>query len=349
MLDNVEKMASIFILTYNNKDDLDECLRSIMDQAYTNYEIIIIDNSSTDGTVDLVRLSYPGIKLIETGSNLGYASGNNTGLKYARGEYIVVVNPDTVADANWLRELIKPLDDHTRVSTSKVLMYGDRDRINTCANNSHFTGLGFCRGLYKNSKEFLNRDEVSAVSGCSFAIARDAFESLGGFDSDFFLYLEDTDLSWRARLKGYKLVYVPTSIIYHKFKLSITPWKEYYLERNRYMMLFKNYRVKTLVLIFPALVVTELITWTHALLHGLPYVNNKLKAYIWVIANLGKIIDKRRRMRSDREISDRELFLLLDWKIPFEQVIESMYVRYIVDTVFNSFFRIYYRSIISLI
>ncbi len=210
------------------------------------------------------------------------------------------------------------------------------------ADHSQFTGLDFCRGLHEPSSSFSIPQEAGAVSGCSFAIRREVFEELGGFDPDFFLYLEDIDLSWRARLAGYKILYVPSSIVYHKFRLSVAPWKEFYLERNRYLMLLKNYSLKMLILMTPALFVTEIVTWGHAILNGFPYVYNKLRAYWWILANPGRILNKRREIQKNRKVSDKEFLRLLEWKIPFEQVIGNGFVRGMADVIFNSFYKGYF-------
>ncbi len=338
------KLTSIIILSYNSRKDLTECISSLIDQTYPDKEIIIVDNASTDGSPEFVRKSFPGIKLIETGSNLGYPAGNNAGASQAKGKYIIVVNPDTVADPQWLDELIRPLEENPEIAltTSKILMYGQRGRINTCANHSHFTGLDFCRGLHEPSSSFSYPQEVGAVSGCSFAIRREVFEELGGFDPDFFLYLEDIDLSWRARLAGYKILYVPSSIVHHKFRLSVAPWKEFYLERNRYLMLLKNYSLKMLILITPALFVTEIVTWGHAILNGFPYIHNKFRAYRWILANPGRILDKRREIQKNRRVSDKEFIQLLEWKIPFEQVIGNGFVSGLANVILNSFYKFYF-------
>lgn len=340
-----DKLASIILLSYNSKDDLVECIQSLEKQTYINYEIIIVDNASTDGTPEFIRNNYPHIRLIETGSNIGYPAGNNIGFKHTNGEYIVILNPDTVAEPKWLIELIKPFKDNMDIglTTSRILIYGEKDVINTCGNSIHYTGLDFCRGLYEPSSSYSKPEEVGAISGCSFAIRREVFEQLGGFDPDFFLYLDDADLSWRARLMGHTIMFVPESVVYHKFQLSIAPWKEFYLERNRYLMLLKNCSSRMLVLMLPAILVTEIVTWGHAVLNGYQYVQNKLRAYWWVLTNPGKILDKRREVQNNRKIADREIMRLLDRKIPFEQVIGNRIMRRTGDVIFNTFYRIYFR------
>ncbi|AAM05567.1 glycosyltransferase family 2 protein [Methanosarcina acetivorans] len=342
-----EKFASVVILSYNSKEDLAECIPSLISQTYQDFEIIVVDNASTDASEEFVRINYPEIKVVQTGKNLGYAAGNNAGFEVAEGEYIVIINPDTVADSKWLAELIKPLENDLTIAatTSKILMYYQNDKINACSTINHYTGLTFCRGLNKPACEFDNYQEVGAVAGCSFAIRRDMLKNIDGFDSEFFLYLEDTDLSWRVRFAGGKIMYAPGSIIFHKCKLSIPPWKEFYLERNRYLILLKNFSSRTLLLLLPALIVTEIVTIGHAVLNGPKYIKSKLQAYLWVIKNINEILTKRHKTICKKITTDREFFGLLDWKIPFEQVIKLPMMSKTVDIVFNSFYAFHMKLI----
>ncbi|AKB63323.1 glycosyltransferase family 2 protein [Methanosarcina mazei] len=341
------KSVSVVILSYNSKEDLKECIPSLISQTYQDFEIIVVDNASTDGSEEFIKANYPGIKTVQTGKNLGYAAGNNAGFEVAEGEYIVVVNPDTVADPEWLAKLIEPLENDPTITatTSKVLIYYQKDKINTCANTAHYTGLTFCRGLNKSASELDSCQPVGAVSGCSFAIRSDMLKNINGFDSDFFLYQEDADLSWRIRFAGGKIMYVPESVIYHKYKLSIAPWKEFYLERNRYLILLKNFSLKTLLLLLPVLIVTEIVTMGHAVLNGPKYVKSKLLAYFWILQNIKIILTKRRETLSKKIITDSEFFRFLDWKIPFEQVIKNPILNKTADAVFNSFYTFHMKMI----
>jgi hypothetical protein len=343
--------VSIILVSYNSFNDLAECIPSILRQTYRDFEIIIVDNSTNDESTEYFKNEFLGVRYIKSASNGGYSEGNNIGMQYAKGKYIVIVNPDTVVDDNWLVQLIKPLEDHEEIAitTSKILLYDNPNKINTFSNCSHFTGLDFCKGLWEPADRYSKSEETSVISGCSFAIRRLIFEELGGFDTDFFLYLEDIDLSWRARLAGYRIIAIPESIVFHKFNLFITPRKEFYLERNRYQMLLKDYSLKTLILLLPALMVTEGMTWGHAIIQGLPYVWNKLRSYGWVIANINIIMRKRYRVQKSRKISDRELIKFLEWRIPFEQVIKNKFAGHIISTIFNSFYLVYYKIITALL
>jgi hypothetical protein len=348
---NKKTRASIILLTYNSLKDLPECIPSLLSQTYDNFEIIVVDNASSDETVEYITGNYPEQRIIQTGKNLGYPGGNNAGFEHATGEYIVVMNPDTVADKNWLAELVKPLEKNPdiAVTTPKINIYYDKSKINTCGNIPHYTGLTFCRGLNSPSDSCNIQEEIGAISGCSFAIRKEMLDYIEGFDADFFLYMEDADLSWRVRFAGGKIVYVPQSTMYHKFKLSIASWKHFYLERNRYLILLKNLETKTLLLLFPGLIVTEIVTMGHAVLNGPDYVVSKLKAYWWLISNTGMIKQKRSETLKLKKVTDNEFFKLLEWRIPFEQVIENKYLRYSADKIFNTFYKLHFKIIKNLL
>lgn len=344
------RFVSIIILAYNSCNDLKECLPSLINQTYKNYEIIIVDNASTDDTEKFMKNNYPKIKLIESKINLGYAGGNNLGFEYSQGDYIVILNPDVYVNNDWLYELIKPLnvDPSIGMTTSKIFEYSEPNHA-ACGNVPHYTGLHFPRGLEKSESLFIKNELVGSISGCSFAIRRAIFEDLSGFDSSFFLYMEDSDLSLRARLSGNKILFASKSILYHKHKTIITPEKEYYLERNRYQLLLKSYSAKLIILMFPALIITEIITWGYAILNGKRYITNKLKAYYWIITNFDELLGKRKIVRKSKKLSDKDLFLYFDYKIPFIQIIRNDKLSFIYDIIFNTLFSIHYNIIKYLI
>lgn len=324
---------------------------SLLSQTYDNFEIIVVDNASADGSVKFIADNYPELKTVQTGKNLGYPGGNNAGFEHATGDIIIVMNPDTVANKNWLEELVKPLmkNPDITVTTPKINIYYDKSKINTCGNIPHYTGLTFCRGLNSPSDSCNIQEKIGAISGCSFAIRRGMLDYIEGFDSDFFLYMEDADLSWRVRFAGGKIVYVPDSVIYHKFELSIAAWKYFYLERNRYLILLKNLGSRTLFLMIPGIIVSDIVTMGHAVLNGPEYILSKMKAYWWIMGNTNFVLQKRRKTLSQKKVSDAEFFELLEWRIPFEQVIENKILRWSADRIFNTFFRIHFQILRKLI
>lgn len=219
----------------------------------------------------------PRIRLIKLLENRGYSAGNNLGIKYAKGKYIVVLNPDTLVEEHWLEELVKPLERGEKViTTPKILLY-DGSAINTCGNINHFTGLTFTRGLNEDPARYNILEEVSGFSGCCFAIKKSDFEEIGGFDESFFLYNEDSELSWRAHLKGFRIFYVPRSIVRHDYKLVVSPEKIYYLERNRYVILRKYFSLKDFLMLSPSLLMAELLTFGYAIRSGWKGIKSKTK------------------------------------------------------------------------
>ena len=301
-------LASVIIVTYNHKRYLEHCINSVLKQDYP-HEVIVIDNCSQDGSTQLVREKFPNIKLIESHENKGYGAGNNLGVRQAIGEYIAILNPDTVVENGWLRELVRFLENEKKIATSKILLYNG-STINTCGNINHFTGLGFTRGLGAEPSAYQKLEYVSGFSGCCFAMRKKDFEWLGGFDENFFTYNEDSDLSWRAHLRGFDILFVPTSVVRHDYTLKVPPEKIYQEERGRYMILRKYLSWKDFLLLFPSLLIAEVLTFGYAIKHGWEGIRYKIKA-----------IKDGLTIKVNRENGDKnKLFKSLSVTIPIDQL-----------------------------
>lgn len=221
--------VSVVIVTHNHERYIRDCLNSVLEN--NPYEIIVVDNSSKDRSTEIVK-EFPEVKLIENKENIGYGRGNNLGVKHSKGKYVVILNPDTKVEKNWLEELLKPLKKEKKlITTPKILMY-DGAKINTCGNIKHFTGLAFTRGLNEKPERFNMFEYVNAFSGACFAMRKKEYLELGGFDENFFNYMEDVEFSWRAYVNGFKILYIPTSIVYHDYRLEVLPKKIYHLEKG---------------------------------------------------------------------------------------------------------------------
>jgi len=273
----MKRLSSIIIVTYNHKQYLKACINSILQQDYP-HEIIVVDNCSHDGSAQFIIENFPTVKVIKSSENKGYGAGNNLGVKHAKGEYIVILNPDTIVEDRWLRELIEPIENESGIiTTPKILLY-DGSAINTCGNINHFTGLTFTRGLGELPDAYSVQEYVSGFSGCCFAMRRKDFLALGGFDENFFTYNEDSELSWRAYFKGFQILFVPTSVIKHDYSLSVPPEKLSHLEKGRYIILKKYLSRRDILLLFPSLLTAEVLTFGYALKHGRARLMYKLKA-----------------------------------------------------------------------
>lgn len=243
--------VTIIILNWNGKEDTIECLESLKHITYPNYDVLLVENGSTDGSVEYFREMYPEIEMIENRENLGFAEGNNVGIRYAFKEmnpkYIVTLNNDMVVTSNWLTELIKviELDENIGSCSSKILFYNERNVINSTGILILKDGAALDRGRNERDIDQYNRiEEVFGACAGAAVYRKEALEEVGLFDEDYFAYYEDVDLAWRLRLKSWKCIYVPKAITYHKYSRSggqFSLFKVYQGERNRIWNVIKNY------------------------------------------------------------------------------------------------------------
>jgi GT2 family glycosyltransferase len=297
------------IVTHNGRNHVEACLRSLALASERAPSVLVVDNGSADDTVEIVRQSFPTARLLTQHRNLGYGCANNAGARLVDTEYIAVINQDIVSVLGWLDHLVDALDadQSAALATPMVLLRDDPDRVNACGNAPHYTGITVCRGYNLPAARFERQEEVAAISGAAFLIRRSVFESLGGFDSLFFLYLEDTDLSLRAALAGHRCLFVPSAVVFHAFEPHFSLEKLAWLERHRHAMLLKLYRWRTLVFLAPALLLAEVVVVGYSVLRGPRGVQAKLAAYLWVASHLGQILDRRRQAQAQRRLSDGEL------------------------------------------
>lgn len=299
--------ASVIVVGYNSRRFLDDCLGALLNQVYPGrYEVLFIDNTSTDGSTAYVQEHFPSVRVIESGENLGYAGGNNFGAKFAHGDVLVFVNPDTQAEPDWLCELVRPLvvDPAIGLTTSKIVLIDNPEVINTCGNDLTLTGIATCRLAGEAAGKVVADEDVVAVSGAACAIWKDLFFRLGGFDERFWMYLEDTDLSWRARLAGYRCRLAARSIVAHHYNFRLPPAKTRMIERNRYRMLAKNLSLWMLLALIPTLLIGELLTWGWAGLRGPRHLWAKALATFWVFGHLFELQQARQLTQALRRVSD---------------------------------------------
>lgn len=271
--------VSIIIVTYNSIGYLSACLESIYKHTTYAFEIIVVDNCSTDGTPNFIKQMFPIVKVINSTYNRGYGGGNNLGVKYAIGNYIVVLNPDTIVEEGWLHELIRPLVKEDRIVTiPKVLSY-DGTKINTCGNQFHFTGLAFIIGFNRQPNTYNDRIKVSAISGCCFAITRENYLQLGGFDENIFMYYDDIDFSINARTNGFEIILIPTAIIRHDYALRLQYKKIYMLEKGRYFIIKKYYSPSFFLVLLPSFILVEILTAGFVLQFGIEGLRQKYQAF----------------------------------------------------------------------
>lgn len=241
--------ASIIIPNFNGLAFLKECLTSLhnIDFPREEYEIIVVDNASTDGSVSFVKNNFKDVIVVQNQTNLGFGEAINRGMEISRGQYIICLNNDTVVDKYWLKELVQTANENEKVGIvgSKILFLKERNIINNAGSYiSLRTGDGGDIGFkQRNEGQYDFKRKVASVCGASMLIKRSLIEEIGAFDSDFFLYYEDTDLCWRARLSGKDVIYTPNSIVYHVHAGTSKEWSPlftFYAYRNKILMCIKN-------------------------------------------------------------------------------------------------------------
>jgi len=341
-----EHVVDVSVVSWNSWGHLRRNLPALIDQDYPSYRVIVVDNDSSDETVEHVEAEFPDVDVVRCSRNGGYGAANNLGFARSQSKYVAVVNPDARPERGWLRALVRALEDNPRaaLATSKVLLASDPRRVNACGNIVHLSGIAFCRGLDEDQHHHVRSEAVPAVSGAAFIARRDALEQIGGFDERFFMYMEDTELSLRARLAGWDVVLAPRSRVVHEYEFDIPASKFYYLERNRFFLLANIFRLRTLVALAPAIAVAELGVWWFALRSGRGLARAKLVSYAAILACLPAILRQRRRVQRVRRVPDRDL---VGWLSPDLPV--GVGETYGLTRIANGFFRGYNALIRQLV
>lgn len=213
---------------------------------YTNFDIIIIDNGSPDGSVEFIRQNYPNVKLVELKSNMGYSVGLNIGIEQSKSKYVIALNNDTTLDPNWLKELVNASESDVHIGSCqpKILSQNNPEIIDSVGLAINKNGDVLQVGAQEQDKGQYNRPkELLGACSASIMYRRNAILHIGCFDPDFFAYFEDVDVALRLNRAGWKCLYVPKAIVYHHgsaTSIENSFFKTYLLERNQYYYKIKN-------------------------------------------------------------------------------------------------------------
>jgi len=340
------KKIAVIVLTWNSRQHLAALMSSLARQTYPedHYDVVVVDNASTDGSSAWIEKHYPKVFLLKNSKNLGYAGGNNVGLKFAydKGyDYFVVLNDDMRVADNWLAELVKVADNnmYAGIVQSKILFMQEEFRVNSAGNPLHPLGFSWSGGYKQLSSSFLVNKQITLASGACLLIKREVIERIGYFDEVMFLYSEDVDFSWRARLAGFDIWLAADSKVFHDHSFFIGGEKFFWSERNRLLNYFSHLRLWTLFLFTPAFILTEVLMIGYAFLLG--WGSYKIKSYLSLAGKIPYIFKKRRQTRRIRQISDREMLKFMTYKLDFEDV-NNFLLKYIYNT-----FSLFYFKIVS--
>ncbi len=253
----LNSLVSIIILNWNGKQYLETCLSSLLRQTYSDIELILVDNGSSDGSVELVKSKYPGVIIVQHHKNLGFAVGVNSGILASSGKYIATINNDAEADKEWIASLVRVIGSDPDIGScaSKLLRYYERDTIDSAGIVIYQNGNAYDRGgQEKDIGQYDSQEEVFGACAGAALYRKEMLDETGLFDEGYFAYFEDVDLSFRMQLFGWKCIFVPDAVVYHIHSATSkeqSPFKIFYFERNKLWNMWKYFPVKLLMLQLP--------------------------------------------------------------------------------------------------
>ena len=303
---------SVIIPNYNGQRFLPTVLDALDRQTFGDFETIVIDDASTDDSVALVERDYPHVRLIVNRRNRGFVASCNLAADVADGRILVLLNSDTEPEPTWLEELARTIVANPRaaVVTSKLLLFDERDKIHSAGDVLGVDGIPRNRGVWAQDRGQFDR-ETAVFSGCGGASAyrRDVWEALGGFDEDFWMFLEDVDYSFRARLLGYEVVFSPRARVYHHLTANAgDELASYYVGRNTLWNIVKNMPRRLLLEHWLDIVGAQLGIATDALrnIRG-DAARQRLRGQAAGLLGLPRQLSKRRVIQARKWVGDDEI------------------------------------------
>jgi GT2 family glycosyltransferase len=311
--------VTILILNFNGRRHLAENLESVLATDYSNFEVIVVDNNSSDGSVEFLNEKYPDVRVLRHNRNLGFSRAYNKALSSVNTEYFALLNNDVSVEPSWLATLISYVEkDRVAALTPKMLLLRDRRRINAAGGNCDVYGTGWNRGNSETDRgQYDKSEETFYGNGGALLIRKQVWQEVGTFDEHYFMYGEDLDWCWRARLRGYRIIYVPESRVYHSW-LGSKGKIFYFLERHWLSNVLKNYTLQTLFKIMPRYIIIKLLKMIWVFKNAKP--DNKFfvpKAILWNLKHLKKTWEKRVKVQNLRDVSDSHIQRLM-FKKSFE-------------------------------
>lgn len=338
---------AVLVLCTNEKHFMDDCMSSLLKQSHKHLDIYLLDNNSSDGSVEYVNQKFPSVKILHFDSNLGYAKANNNGLKEAfdrtDADFCLVLNSDVLCKDMMIEEMLTTYDlqksRNIKVGLVQpiVLLFDEPEKLNTAGNAIHYLGFGYCKD-YKKKYEPLHADkEIIFASGAAMLVSREYYNDIGLINEDFFLYYEDQNYSWRGLLKGYKHFVSAKAEMLHKYRFKSYPFKMYHSEKNRVMILLENYKWGTLLLLSPALALNGVLLFVHSIFTG--WFKSKVKSVFYIFKNFGYIMKVRKHIQQTRSVSDKELIKKFESRLDFEAT-DNAITKNIISPLYAFYYKI---------
>jgi GT2 family glycosyltransferase len=298
--------VSVVVVTFNSRDAVAASLPAVRDELQAGDELIVVDNASSDGTLDVVRQLVPDAVIVRNGHNAGFAEAANAGARAGRGELLVILNPDATPAPGFGAAIRTPLTEERGWSAWMGLVTAEHGRVvNTNGGIVHFTGISWAgEAGVRTPGSATGPREVAFASGACLAIPRATWEERGGFAAHYFMYHEDVDLSLRIRLAGGRVGVEPAAVVDHDYTFGKGAAKWRRLERNRWATILRCYPAPLLALLAPALLATELALLVAAASGG--WLPQKLRAYGETLTALPALWRERRAVQATRRVSAGE-------------------------------------------
>lgn len=322
-------ILSVIIVNLNGERYLRGCLGSLASQTFRDFEVIVVDNGSTDSSVELIRRDFPWVRIISLEKNTGFAKGNNIGFAASSSRYMATLNNDTIADSGWLSSLYEAAESDAAVGmvASKIFLGEDGNELDSAGMLIYPDGMSRQRGRgEKDSGQFDVIGEVLFPSACAALYRSDMLKEIGGFDEDFFSYCEDADLGLRARLAGWKAAFARGAVVRHLYSQTggkYSGFKAYHIERNRFWVLLKDLPL-SYIFLFPVYSLWRYIVQVYGLLSGkgsvarfaegsggFNLINVALRAWFGAAAGLPAALGKRKSIWNSRRLPVAEYKNLL--------------------------------------
>jgi len=321
--------VSLIILNWNGIDLIRDCLRSVVAQDYTDFEVIVVDNGSTDGSAEVVAREFPAARLIRNAENTGFCRGNNIGIAAATGDLIVLLNNDAELAVNFLGRVVDAADLEPDVGmfATRILMHHRRGVFDSTGLLVYPDGICRSRGwLEKDIGQYDVADEVLGPNGCAAVYRRTMLDDVGLFDERYFAYLEDLDLAFRGQLRGWRCRYLPDAVCYHKKSITSgyhSAFKAFLVERNRIWNALKLFPLRLLAL-SPFYTVARYVAQAFATASGkgissefvrdysrLQLAGILVRAYASALGSLPEIWRERRRIQGHRRLGALAVYVLM--------------------------------------
>lgn len=321
--------VTVIVLNWNGAELLGDCLRSVKNQDFRDFEAIVVDNGSTDGSADLVEREFPELGLVRLPENTGFCHGNNVGMRAATGDLVVLLNNDAELAPSFLTRLVDAADLEPDVGmfATRILMHDRRNVFDSTGLLVYPDGICRSRGwLEKDVGQYDVADEVLGPNGCAAAYRRAMLDDVGLFDERYFAYLEDLDLAFRGQLRGWRCRYVPDAICYHKKSITSgyhSAFKAFLVERNRIWNAVKLFPLRLLLL-------SPFYTFARYLAQGFATATGKgisssfvrdysrlelagilVRAYVSALAALPAMWRERQRIQRNRRLGALAVFMLM--------------------------------------